>query len=239
MWIYDPYLSTLNDRISESETIIVSELLLPQEIQNLKDYIWSILHVAEALNELPFFPERTLNVLDFDDTMYSRHMQLQLPILQDNRWVLWNYVIENILGSKNVLEQFYSSEYAVKRLLWVLWGSNELHDAIILTAWQQDWQTQKCKAIGLNTWEVPISIVEKSSEKPRRLIEYIISLGYIPGKIIVYEDRPEYFLELWEGLSKLLKWVEIVVDRIELDQTWSMRQIKNIGQTIFKPEHLI
>lgn len=231
--MYDSYLSWLNNRITHSETFEVPGLILPDDIENFQSNVGSILSFSAALDSLPNRPEITLNMLDFDDTLHSRSRQLQMPLLQDNRGLEWNRVLKEVIWYQKVLEDFYTHNHVIRRLLGVIEKQSSTHKAFILTAGETNWQMAKCESVWINNYEVPIEVVEKGSDKPRKLLEYIIALGYIPWKIIIYEDRPEYFLESGAALSKMLQWTEIVVDKVVLSQWTTSRQIESIEQTIF------
>jgi hypothetical protein len=48
-------------------------------------------------------------------------------------------------------------------------------------------------------------VVEQAIEKPDTLLKYITEkLTYIPAKIIIYEDRPNYFIERKKELEETL-----------------------------------
>ena len=227
-------LQILRDRITESSTIDVPKLICSRFAEGIGD----IVSLSCSLAQLRFCPEITLNVLDFDDTIYSRDEQLQMWIFQDNRWEKGNEIIENYIGFDSMLEKFYRKNLAVQRLLAIIESQNQTHKAMILTAWKVNWQNMKCESIGIKWNQVPIEVVSWSSEKPRRLIDYIIKLGYIPWKIIVYEDRPEYFLQSGVWISQILWWIELVIDEVQLSQRPNRRQIKWIKQTIFVPQKI-
>lgn len=230
---YNGHLWILNDRITSSKSIKVGRIILPDEMEKFSSQVGSILYFSLALSRLPIVPEVTLNMLDFDDTLYSRYHQLQLPLLQDNRWSSGNDVLRDIIWYDDFLRAYYNRNDAVRRLLRIIDAQDTTHKALILTAWEREWQTKKINTIGLSQPKVPIEVVANSQDKPRKLLEYIISLGYIPWKIIIYEDKPEYFLDIGETLSKLLPGTEIVVDKITLSQRSQQRQIEKIEQTLF------
>jgi len=234
----DKYLWGLNDRIISSEVSTLPRIILPEEIQRFQSTIGSIVSFWSQLDQLPYAANATLNMLDFDDTLYSRTPQLQLPTFQDNRGSAWDRVLEE-MGHQNVLEQFYRSSRAVRRLMWIIEKQWKNHKALILTAWNDDWQIGKCASIWIHGWVVPIEVVPSWADKPRTLLEYIIELWYIPGKIIIYEDRPEYFLQSASALAKMLPHTEIVIDKVTLAQWHPSRQIDSIEQTIFKVESVL
>ena len=57
--------------------------------------------------------------------------------------------------------------------------------------------------------------------------------GFLPGKIIIYDDRVGNFLDKVPSLVKLLG-IEIVVNEVRLSEK-SINKIESISQTIFLP----
>lgn len=227
-----PNLSNIRDHINSSQKNESSNIVLAEDIMNLTwlsvdEIIW----LAKRLSLLPIKREVVLNVLDFDDTLYSRFNQLQFPIYQDNRWSEWNKVIRQ-KGIDNFVSKFYKRSWAVIKLLTILENQNHNHRSIILTAWENDLQKLRCKAVWID-WNKPkVVVVKESKNKPMKMLLEILEQGYIPGKIIVYEDRPEFFLwNNWRTLAKMLG-IEIVVDHIFLRQD-DTTKIAKIDQNIF------
>lgn len=214
--------------LTETSNIIIIEDLIWLTWLNISEIVWLNNRISRMRRE----PNVVLNVLDFDDTLYSRINQLQLPILQDNRWADWNNVINNEIWLNNFIEAQYSESSIVKKLRHIIESQNHQHRSMILTAWEKILQLAKCDKVWLSWKKSKVIVVENAKSKPMRLLLEVLRLWYIPGKIIVYEDRPEHFL--WVNgvsLSKLL-WIEIVVNHLFLDEqkTNSIREIK---QSIF------
>ncbi len=225
-------LSNIRDHINSSQKNESSNIILAEDIMKLT---WlsvnSIIKLTEKLSLLKIKKEVVLNVLDFDDTLYSRFNQLQSSLYQDNRWNEWNKLIRQN-GIDNFIKKFYKKTWAVLKLFKILENQNHNHRSIILTAWENDLQLLKCEAIWI-VWNKPkIVVVKESKNKPMKMLSEIIESWYIPWKIIVYEDRPEFFLwNNWKTLAKML-WIEIVVDHIFLEQDDSTK-IAKIDQNIF------
>jgi hypothetical protein len=92
----------------------------------------------------------------------------------------------------------------------------------------------KIDAVKISRQEVPLITVKTAKDKPKMTIHHIIhSLKFIPGKIIIYEDRPECFIEVIQSLRQLFPRTEIVIDRVSLNPPGMTRQIKSIKQDIF------
>lgn len=225
-------LSNLRDHISSSSTNVSSDIILAGDIMKLT---WmnvdSVIWLTKKLTSLPIKKEIVLNVLDFDDTLYSRFNQLQDPLFQDNRWSDWNRVLRQV-WIDNFVNKFYKRSWAVLKLLKIIENQNYNHRSIILTAWEMDLQKLKCEAVWIECNKPKVVIVKESKNKPMKMLLEILESWYIPGKIIVYEDRPEFFLwNNWKTLAKMLG-IEIVVDHIFLEQD-DTTKIAKIDQTIF------
>lgn len=225
-------LSNIRDHINSSQKNETLNIILADDIIKLT-WLWvdSIIWLTKRLSKLPIKKDIVLNVLDFDDTLYSRFNQLQEPVFQDNRWSEWNRVIRQI-WIDNFVNKFYKKTWAVIKLLRILENQNHNHRSIILTAWEMDLQKLKCEAVWI-AWNKPkVVVVKESKSKPMKMLLEILESWYIPGKIIVYEDRPEFFLwSNWKTLAKMLG-IEIVVDHIFLEQD-DTTKIARIDQNIF------
>lgn len=112
---------------------------------------------------------------------------------------------ENILWLvKNIQELIYSQED----------GTN-----LILTAWNEILQKEKIDAVKIDCGKnsnIDLKIVEKSSQKIKELIDYILEIWYIPEQIDIYEDRPEYFIEYGKVLAELF-WTKINVHKVMIN----------------------
>lgn len=86
-------------------------------VQKTSKNIGNLITLAAQIESLPYRPEVTQNVIDFDDTLYSRYSQLQLPEFQDNRGEAGNALIREQIGFRNFIERFYTRSGAVKRIL--------------------------------------------------------------------------------------------------------------------------
>jgi hypothetical protein len=85
---------------------------------------------------------------------------------------------------------------------------------LILTAWIKEFQEAKLKA----TWLLKFNytIVEHAEEKTDELIRYVIEdLGFIPNKIVIYEDRLDYFVEKKKFIEEFL-WTKLEIMFVEM-----------------------
>ncbi len=225
-WLRNHISSSKN---TEASNIIIIEDLVWLTWLEISEIIW----LNNQISKMERKPNVVLNVLDFDDTLYSRIHQLQLPILQDNRWIRWNEIINNEIWFNNFIETQYSENEVVEKLRQIIENQNTIHKSIILTAWEKILQLAKCEKVWIWLDKSRVIVVDNAKSKPMKLVREIIKLWYIPGKIIVYEDRPEYFLGTnGISLSKLL-WIEIVVNHIFLDEVQT-NKIKEIKQNTFR-----
>lgn len=225
---------SLRDKITQSETIVPHWFISPQEIVEFSQRFWDMPQVIQKLSRLPRFPDRTLDVLDFDDTISSRDKSFfRVPELIDRRWALGNEFIEREIGFLWFVHQVYQTKDTVAELVNVLMSKNPLTPSLLLSAGLEGLQNLKFKRTQLSSSQN--IVVDSQSMKPEELLKYIIdTLWYIPGKIIIYEDRPECFLKTAELLVKILG-IEIVVNHVHLSSD-RFNTIDSIQQTIFQSE---
>ncbi|MDD3144573.1 MAG: hypothetical protein PHV23_00515 [Candidatus Gracilibacteria bacterium] len=225
--------NSLRSHISSSTHTETSNIIIIEDLVGLTGLAVSeIVGLNDKISKMKRKPNVVLNVLDFDDTLYSRINQLQLPLLQDNRGIRGNEVINNEIGLNNFIETQYSETEVVEKLRQIIENQNAVHKSIILTAGEKILQLAKCEKVGIGGDKSRVIVVDNAKSKPMKLVREIIKLGYIPGKIIVYEDRPEHFLgNNGVSLAKLLG-IEIVVNHIFLDEIQT-NKIKEIKQNTF------
>ena len=51
---------------------------------------------------------------------------------------------------------------------------------------------------------LPCIVVPDAEAKIRALIEWVVSLGYIPKTVTVYEDRPQFFIQYQWLIEQIL-----------------------------------
>ena len=229
-------LQVLRDRIVDSQEHQFWLFLSENDIRLLRKYIPELEYYLKALNWFSVVPWTTLNILDYDDTIHQRGYQLQKWLLQDNRWLAWNHVIDTVIWRDNMLDVYYRRSAIVKRIAQILEMQDDFHQSRIVTAWNESWQIQKAMYSWVYDRDKGIEVVTDANLKIRSVIQEIMRLWYIPSKIIIYEDRPEHFQKIAVALSKFLWWIEIVVNHIVLSQQEVIRQqIASIHQIICKP----
>lgn len=152
------------------------------------------------------------DVMDLDDTLFSTQARLQSDeIFQKNRGKKWNLLIVNQLGVKNVINEYYKDKVFPKDII----DSVNKHKSLILTAGLREYQEEKVKHMWIDHFNMVIT--ETWEDKIIALIRYIIfDLKYIPTKITVYEDRPQYFIEYRDLIEDVL-WTKLEIKYIKMD----------------------
>ena len=197
-------LSLIWEKIEANETVLVNNLLNLSEIHNLGyDNLEDFLAVLKQLNSLPRSDSEKFIAVDLDDCLYSRQNSLQNSLLSENRWEAWNRVIEtHMWWFKKYTFDHYNPSWSVKQMVDILLKSK---NSCILTAWKKYFQYEKLNRIWIDD-SIPVSVVNSTSEKPKKLLEFIIfELGFIPGEIDIYDDRVEHFHKCGPVLSKILQ----------------------------------
>ena len=220
-------LSLIWEKIEGNNTVFVNNLLNLSEVHELGyDNLEDFLIVLKQLSNLPRLDSESFTAIDLDDCLYSRQNSLQNPLLSENRWEAWNRVIEtHMWGFKKYTFNHYNPTGSVKQIVDLLLKSK---NAMILTAGKRDFQEEKLKRIWIDKSK-PISVVDSTSEKPKKLLEYIIyELWFIPGKIDVYDDRVEHFHRSWPALSKILQ------SSVHIHETILCQNVTNWLNTINK-----
>jgi len=207
-----------------------SKLILPSDFSD-SNFIMSkeILDIVNKLNTLEYNPEKIFNIVDLDDTLYSRNPSLQLSILNENRWEAGNRIIQtNLWWYQEFCEQHYKKNQVVTEMIWLL--KDDI--SIILTAGESELQNLKLKSIWYWFENLRKVVVDKDYKKPLNVLLYIIkNLGYIPGTINVYDDRVKFFNKYAPILSKLLQ-TQININYVELSQS-NTNKLSHINQMVF------
>lgn len=186
--------------------------------ENYKDIFISEDDFSEIKNKVFLTPKSSdyLIVTDFDDTIFSREEQLKeselfnkYKDLSSTQIVLDHYWIDNFINI------YFKNKEFPKDILWKLRKWTDL----ILTAWNKDLQTAKLNILWLIDYNY--IIVDKPIDKIKELITYITDdYKQIPSKIIIFEDKVEYFVKYKELLEVLLN-VQIDIFEVKMDwNTW-------------------
>lgn len=141
-----------------------------------------------------------LIISDFDDTIFSTDRVIKNDYRKGRRWDEWNqFLKENPEIIKEIIEKEYNSVKFPKTIFWKL----RLNHDLILTKWIPEFQPYKLKA----TWCDKFNhiITDSAEKKIIETINYVVNnLWFIPNKITVYEDRPEYFIKHRELIESFL-----------------------------------
>lgn len=151
---------------------------------------------------------------DFDYTLFSRDKQLEwVPDLLKNRGDLGPLYLFQRYGMTQFLKDYYNDVSLPTEILTRLDSSR---DIIMTAGWSKDFQLAKVRSCPeLDEFKVVVTLDAQS--KISELIRHILfELRYIPSEIIVYEDRPQYFIEYKELIGKVL-WTKLTVMHVEMD----------------------
>jgi len=168
--------------------------------------------------------EIEINVADFDYTLFSRDEQLEKEqYLRENRGDLWPKAIAEIgWGINSYIEKYYLNKIFPTEILEKF---NKKYD-LIITAWIYEFQIAKLNASNLTDYNFVIT--KNWEEKIIELIRYIIyKLKFIPSKITVYEDRPQYFIEYRDLIKDVLE-VKLEIMYVEMDWNNGYKKIEKV-----------
>jgi hypothetical protein len=117
----------------------------------------------------------------------------------------------NVLWIDTMIKKYYYWKIFPKTITSKLRVNHDL----ILSAWVKEFQEAKLKATWLDKFNY--IIVEHAKEKTNELIRYVIEdLGFIPNKITIYEDRPDYFIENKKFIEEFL-WTKLEIMFVEMN----------------------
>ena len=168
--------------------------------------------------------EGIFQVADFDYTIFSRDEQMKSEsIFREKRWDEAPKFFFKERGMQNYIETYFQNRSFPKDIIQKLDSSRD----IIITAWMYEWQLAKIRTLKeLNNFRVINT--SNWSEKIVELIRYILfELRYIPSEIIVYEDRPQYFVEYRELIEEVLG-TKLTVMYVEMDGNNGYKKIEAI-----------
>lgn len=171
-----------------------------------------IKYLKNLASSLPYI-QKNLKISDFDDTLFSRDKQLSDDIwLKKNRWSDWiEYILTQLWLSKYLLSYYIGRNIP-----------DEIHSQmnskidIILTAWNPSVQKSKIKLFE-ELRDYKIIVTKNWEDKVMALINYVLyTLKFIPSKITVYEDRPQFFLK-HRILIEYILWIPLEIIHVEMD----------------------
>jgi hypothetical protein len=164
-----------------------------------------------------------LRVCDLDDTLCGRADQLTWEeILRLNRWWAGNTIIFNTLWIYDYVEKYYAHISYPTDILSLLNPESD----IILTAWMKELQIMKARWAGLEKYT--LRVVAEWKDKILEAIRYVLfELKYIPSEIIVYEDRPQFFIE-YRTLIEWILWTKLTIMYVEMDGNNGYKKIEAV-----------
>ena len=167
--------------------------------------------------------EVTFRVADFDYTLFSRDEQFKwIPELLENRADKWPLYLYEKYGMNSFIKEYYKDKKLPTEILSKLDSTQD----IIMTAWgSKDFQIAKIRSCKqLDAFRAIVT--QNGQDKVPELIRYVIfELRYIPSKIIIYEDRPQYFIQYRE----LIEWVlgcELTIMKVVMDGNDGYKKIE-------------
>lgn len=166
----------------------------------------------------------TIRVADFDYTLFSRDEQLKNePGLKDNRGDDGPKFIFREIGMMKFLEKYHKDRPLPQEIISQM---NPEHDAII-TAGVYEFQMGKLRMYReLDSFHTIIT--PSGKEKIIELIRYVLfDLEFLPKEIIIYEDRPHYFIKYRELLEDTLG-CKLTIMYVEMDGNKGYKKIEEI-----------
>lgn len=195
---------------------------LKENISGLTEQIGLIdFYIAEAA-ALPK-QDNSFIICDVDDTLFGRRDQmLWEPELQKNRGYAGNTYMINEIGIHNMIKKYYAWRKYPQDIISKLSPENTL----LLTAGIPEYQQLKIRAMKLE--DFPLQVVWEWKNKILETIRYILfELKYSPSEIVVYEDRPQYFIE-YRDLIEWVLWTKLTIMYVEMDGNEGYKKIEKV-----------
>ena len=166
----------------------------------------------------------TLRIADFDYTLVSRDEQLENePELKNHRGDAGPKFIFSEIWMMSFLEKYHKNRSFPQEIISQM---NPEHDAI-LTAGVYEFQIWKVRMYK-QLHDFHTIITANGQDKIIALIRYVLfDLQFLPNEIIVYEDRPKYFIEYRDLLEDIL-WCKLTIMFVEMNGNIWYNFIKEI-----------
>lgn len=167
--------------------------------------------------------EIDLIVTDFDNTIFCRKEQLEAEeAFRLHRWEEWNRYVKDVYWIEKMVNNFYIWKDFPSTITSKL---RENHD-LILTKWMYEFASEKIKWLKLDRFN--FIVVDEAVDKIITTIEYVVNtLWFIPSKITIYEDRPEYFVEHKNIIEDYLG-TKVEIMYVEMIDNYTEPKIKKI-----------
>jgi hypothetical protein len=168
--------------------------------------------------------DAVFSIADMDDTLISRdRLAIDEPLLKESRGQEGNKVVINHFGIHNIVERFYANQNPPQDIANIMKNSS---DSLVLTAGVPEYAMMKYKAANLS--EFPIQVVYDGKDKILKTLQYILfELKYIPDEIVIYEDRPQYFVE-YKDLIEGVLWTKLTIMYVEMDGNNGYKKIEEV-----------
>ncbi|MBX9809722.1 hypothetical protein K2X92_05020 [Candidatus Gracilibacteria bacterium] len=167
--------------------------------ENLKKEIIEYAKKIRVIQSFPLRAEVQFKFVDYDNTLSHDKRRFQVcKELEDNRGKLAYPIIKKYFGRKGSNGK---REYVRVLKYHEFYDPNNPYH-VILTAGDEELQRLKIKNSGLG--DPKFIIVDDADKKIRAIIDFILKLGYIPGKIQFIDDKIREFNGIDQRLSKLL-----------------------------------
>ncbi len=195
---------------------------LKEKISNLTDQIGLIDCYLIEVSKLPK-KQTVFSIIDLDDTLFSRKQMLENDKrLRENRWYTGNMIVINEIGLHNMIEKYYRWKKYPQEII----SEKDPQASLILTAWVPEYQKLKQEEMWISHF--PMRIVWEGKDKVLETIRYVLfELRYIPKEIIVYEDRPQYFIE-YRDLIEWVLWIKLTIMYVEMDGNNGYKKIEEV-----------
>lgn len=164
-----------------------------------------------------------LIITDFDNTLFCRKEQLEeVEWLRKHRWEEWNKYVRDVYWIDKLVNDFYIGKNFPSTIVSKL---RKKHD-LILTKWMQEFASAKIKWLWLDKYN--FIVVIEAVDKIITTIDYVVNtLWFIPSKITVYEDRPEYFVEHKQIIEDFLN-TKVEIMYVEMIDNYTEPRITKI-----------
>jgi len=196
---------------------------LQELIHELGERIGLIDFYLQEIASLSRDKDTVIRIVDFDDTLFSREEQLEKEsTLRENRGWAGIDVIVNTMWISQFIDTYYRGYDFPHDIFNLMNPETDL----ILTAGLRELQYMKTEAVWL--LDFPTTVVDEWKDKVLEVLRYIVfEFGVIPREVIIYEDRPEYFIEYRELLEWLL-WTNITIMKVEMDGNRGYKRIEEV-----------
>ncbi len=198
-------------------------------IDRLEDLMGELTHnefftrrFLEEVARLPKIDGKFI-VSGLDETIFCRNeLKQNEPLLKENPEEAINRLIKFQLGIPYIIAKYYQWKQAPKDIISLLSPNN----SVFLTTGFEDIQKAKLDALWIS--HIPLVVHKEEKDKILSTIQYILyQIKYIPTEIVVYDDKPRFFLE-YKELIEWIFWCTLTVMQVEMDGNNGYKKIEEI-----------